>query len=123
MESVKVLKLKEGLPFTMGAGQNTRVVCPEIGARNITLNYCVHAPGVAFTPHIHERSEDVIVVLEGRGQIISGDSLLDFQAGDVLYVPAGIRHGTINTGDVPLVMISCQAPPDVALYTGEKDKP
>lgn len=123
MSEVKILKISEGQHFKMGTGENWRVVYPEMGAVNITLNYAVHAPGTLFTPHVHERSEDVIVVLEGRGEIRSGDRLLPFEAGDVLYVPAGVFHGTINTGDERLVMFSCQAPPDPALYTGEKDRP
>ncbi len=123
MSEVKVLKISEGQYFKMGTGENWRVVYPEMGAKNVTLNYAVHAPGSVFTPHVHEESEDVIVVLEGSGQIRSGDRLLPFQAGDVLYVPAGVFHGTTNTGDEPVVMFSCQAPPDPDLYTGEKDRP
>jgi len=123
VSEVKVLKISEGQHFTMGTGENWRVVYPEMGAKNITLNYAVHAPGTVFTPHVHEESEDVIIVLKGKGEIRSGDSLLPFEAGDALYVPAGVFHGTINTGDEPLVMFSCQAPPDPALYTGEKDRP
>jgi len=123
VSEVKVLKITDGEHFTMGTGENWRVVYPEMGAKNITLNYAVHAPGAVFTPHVHQDSEDVIVVLEGQGKIRSGDQLLAFEAGDVLYVPAGVLHGTINTGDKPLVMFSCQAPPDPALYTGEKDRP
>ena len=123
MSEVRILKISEGQHFKMGTGENWRVVHPEMGAENITLNYAIHAPGAVFTPHVHEQSEDVIVVLEGKGEIRSGDRLLPFAAGDVLYVPPGVRHGTINTGDKPLVMFSCQAPPDPALYTGERDRP
>lgn len=123
MSEVKVLKISQSEHFKMGTGENWRVVHPEMGAKHITLNYAVHAPGAEFTPHVHEDSEDVIVVLEGHGEIRSGDQLLPFEAGDVLYVPAGVLHGTINTGDEPLVMFSCQSPPDPALYTGEKDHP
>ncbi|MBM3188143.1 MAG: cupin domain-containing protein [Chloroflexi bacterium] len=120
---VRVLKPKrDGVRFTMGDGVNWKVLFPEMGARNITLNYVEHAPGVTFTPHVHEQSEDVIVVLSGHGTIVSNDDIVPFEAGDVLYVPAGVYHGTTNTGDEPLIMFSCQAPPDPALYTGQKDR-
>lgn len=122
-EGVRVLKPKvDGAKFVMGNGVNWKVIYPEMGGKNITLNYVEHAPGVTFTPHVHERSEDVIVILKGRGHIVSNDDFIPFEAGDVLYVPAGVYHGTTNTGDEPLIMFSCQAPPDVALYTGAKDK-
>ena len=120
--SVQVLRPKrDGQRFTMGDGTNWKVVFPEMGAQNITLNYVEHAPGVTFTPHVHEVSEDVIMVLSGSGTIVSGDETLSFEAGDVLYVPAGVLHGTTNTGDEPLIMFSCQAPPDRDLYSGKKD--
>jgi mannose-6-phosphate isomerase-like protein (cupin superfamily) len=122
MSEVRVLRIAGGEHFQMGNGENWRVVYPEMGAEHITLNYAIHQPGAEFTPHVHEHSEDVIVVLEGEGHIRSGEELIPFQAGDVLYVPAGVLHGTINTGEGRLVMFSCQAPPDPALYTGEKDR-
>ena len=121
-QGVRVLKRKGGIPFAMGDGKNWKIIYPEMGARNITLNYVEHAPGVTFTPHVHEESEDGIIVLRGRGQIVSNDDVVSFDAGDVLYVPAGVYHGTTNTGDEPLIMFSCQAPPDPGLYTGEKDR-
>lgn len=120
---VRVLRPKrDGVSFTMGEGMNWKVVFPEMDAKNITLNYVEHAPGVTFTPHVHEESEDAIVVLSGRGTIVSNDEVIPFEGGDVLHVPAGVYHGTKNTGDEPLIMFSCQAPPDRALHTGEKDR-
>ena len=123
MTGIRVLNPKQdGLPFKMGTAQSLKVIYPEMGAKSITLNYSEHAPGWEFRQHIHEQSEDVIICIAGRGVIRSGDSRTPFEAGDVIYVPAGVVHGTINTGDEPLVMFSCQAPPDVGLYSGEKDR-
>lgn len=114
---IEVLKLKEGgTPFKKGKATSYKIICPEMGAKHLTLNYGVHEPDVEFAQHIHEQSEDVIVCLEGSGVIRSGDELIPFGAGDVVYVPAGVVHGTINTGTGPLVMFSCQAPPDPKLY-------
>jgi mannose-6-phosphate isomerase-like protein (cupin superfamily) len=100
----------------MGKGVSKKVVYPEMGAKQLTLNYGVHEPGMEFAQHIHEHSEDVIVCLAGSGHVRSGETLIPFKAGDVIHVPAGVVHGTINTGTEPLVMFSCQAPPDQALY-------
>lgn len=113
---IQVLRLEDGIPFSMGEGVSRKVVYPEMGARQLTLNYGVHEPGMEFAQHVHERSEDVIVCLAGSGHVRTGDTLIPFKAGDVIHVPAGVVHGTINTGDEPLVMFSCQAPPDLALY-------
>lgn len=122
-EGVQVLKRTDGVPFKHGSGQNWKILYPEMGCEPITLNYFEHEPGVTFTPHVHEESVDVIIVLKGRGQIASNGDTVTFEAGDILYVPPGVYHGTTNTGDEPLVMFSLQAPPDRGLYTGEKDRP
>lgn len=113
---IQVLKIEDGVAFAMGKAVSKKVIYPEMGARQLTLNYGVHQPGMEFKQHIHAESEDVIVCLKGSGVIRSGDTRIPFSAGDVVYVPAGIVHGTVNTGDEPLVMFSCQAPPDAALY-------
>lgn len=114
--AIKVLKLRAGLPFVMGGARSRRIIYPEMGATHLTLNYGVHEPGVEFAQHIHEHSEDVIVCLEGGGAVRSGSRMISFTAGDAIFVPAGVIHGTINTGHTPLVMISCQASPDPKLY-------
>ena len=121
-EGVQVLRRTDGVPFKHGIGQNWKILYPEMGCEQITLNYFEHEPGVTFTPHVHEESVDVIIVLKGRGQIASNDDTVTFETGDILYVPPGVYHGTTNTGDEPLVMFSLQAPPDRGLYTGEKDR-
>lgn len=120
-KGVRVLGRKSGVPFKMGDGKNWKLLYPEMGSDRITLNYCEHQPGATFTPHVHEDSVDVIIVLRGRGEIVSNDDTVEFEEGDILYVPPGVYHGTTNTGDETLVMFSLQAPPDRALYTGEKD--
>jgi quercetin dioxygenase-like cupin family protein len=118
VSEIQVLRLEDGIPFKVGKGVSRKVVYPEMGARQLTLNYGVHEPGMEFAQHVHAQSEDVIVCLSGSGHVRSGETMIPFKAGDVIHVPAGIVHGTVNTGDEPLVMVSCQAPPDQALYSG-----
>jgi mannose-6-phosphate isomerase-like protein (cupin superfamily) len=116
---IQIRNLEEGIAFSMGKAVSKKIIYPEMGAKSLTLNYGVHEPGMEFAQHIHAHSEDVIVCLEGTGVIRTGDTRIPFGPGDVIYVPAGVVHGTINTGDEPLVMFSCQAPPDQALYRGQ----
>ena len=117
----KILKLKEGVKFQMGHGQTTKVVYPEMGAKNITLNYIAFGPGQEFPQHDHGESEDVFVILEGSGVLKQGELERPIEAGDVVHVPAGEVHGTI-AGPSGMVCISCQAPPDRKLYSGERDQ-
>ncbi len=117
----EILKLKEGIKFPMGEGDTRRIVYPEMGAKHITLNYIAFSAGQEFPQHDHGESEDVFVILEGSGVLKQGKSERPIKAGDVVYVPAGEVHGTI-AGPQGMVCISCQAPPDPKLYSGERDR-
>jgi len=114
---MKILKLTEGKVFDMGPGNTRRIVGKNVGAKHLTLNYAVFQPYQEFKQHSHARSEDVIVVLKGKGVIKLGDRKVDIQEGDVIYVPPGEQHGTI-AGNKEMVLISVQAPPDLDLYKG-----
>lgn len=120
---MQILNLQSGTPFQMGKGKNWRVVHPDMGSTQLTLNHGFHAPGQEFTQHYHDASEDAIVVLEGGGAIRQGSVYTPITAGDVIFVPAGEIHGTVNTTENMARLISFQAPPDMALYRGERDTP
>lgn len=107
----------------MGKGKNWRVVHPDMGSKQLTLNHGLHAPGQEFTQHYHDASEDAIVVLEGGGAIRQGNVYTPIAAGDLIFVPAGEVHGTVNTTPNMARLMSFQAPPDMALYRGERDTP
>ena len=48
---MQILNLEQGLFFEMGDGKNWRVVHPDMGATQITLNHGIHAPGQEFQRH------------------------------------------------------------------------
>jgi len=63
-QSVRVLKLSDGVPFQMGKVTSVRIVHPDMGAKRLTLNYSTSEPGHEFSQHAHDYSDDTIVVLE-----------------------------------------------------------
>ena len=119
---MQILNLEKGIFFQMGKGQNWRVVHPDMGAKQLTLNHGLHAPGQEFTQHIHGETEDAIVILEGEASMRQGDMLTPLRAGEVIFVPCNEVHGTVNTSDHPMRVISFQSPPDMSLYRGERDR-
>jgi quercetin dioxygenase-like cupin family protein len=70
------------------------VVWPGVGAITANMNYVLMQPEEANIPHAHAESEDTIVILAGRGTIedLTHGAVHPFQAGQVVHVPAGIRH-------------------------------
>jgi quercetin dioxygenase-like cupin family protein len=118
---VKVIRFSEGKPFQMGDVTSMRIVHPGLGAEKTTLNYSVSKPGAEFAQHVHDSSDDTILVLRGEVDLRQGDSLRRFKAGECAFVPSGQIHGTVTAGTGEAVMISFQNPPDLVLYTGARD--
>jgi quercetin dioxygenase-like cupin family protein len=120
-QSVRVIRFSEGVPFQMGDVTSRRIVHPGMGAKNTTLNYSVSKPGAEFAQHVHDYSDDTILVLQGEVDLRQGNSKKRFKAGECAFVPAGQIHGTVTAGAGEAVMISFQNPPDLVLYTGARD--
>jgi quercetin dioxygenase-like cupin family protein len=70
------------------------VVWPGVGAMTANMNYVLMGSGEANVPHAHPVSEDTLVVFAGRGTIedLTHGVSHGFGAGQVIHVPAGIRH-------------------------------
>lgn len=117
----QVISLEQGKRFQMGKGDSRHLVSPEIGAQGITMNYSIFQPGHEFPQHFHDVSADIFIVLEGGVSVRQGDQYTPIQMGDFAYIPPGEVHGTVNTTADQSILISFQAPPDSALYRGERD--
>jgi len=118
---MRILNLESGTPFSMGKGKNWSVLNPNAGAEFITLNHGIHLPGHEFTQHLHDVSEDVIIVLEGQVQLRQGDIYTPLAVGEAAFIPALEVHGTVNNSTESARLISFQLPPDLALYRGERN--
>ena len=116
-----MIRFAEGKPFQMGKVTSRSIVHPDIGAKRTTLNYSVSQDGSEFSQHVHDHSDDTILVLQGQMDLRQGDSRVPYHAGQCAFVPAGQIHGTITTGAGDTIMISFQTPPDLVLYTGARD--
>jgi len=120
-QSVRVIPFSESKPFQMGDVTSRRIVHPDLGAKQTTLNYSVSRPGAEFAQHVHDGCDDTIVVFQGEANLRQGASLRLFRAGEAAFIPAGEVHGTVTAGTGEAIMISFQNPPDLMLYTGARD--
>lgn len=59
------------------------------------------AVGDRIPVHRHDVDE-VVVVLDGVGDYTLDGTVTSVQKGDVVFIPAGRDHGTVNTGSVVL---------------------
>jgi quercetin dioxygenase-like cupin family protein len=72
-------------------------------------------PGVTFPMHSHP-GEEIIYVLDGVWEYqVEGKGAMTLKAGDVLFIPAGVKHGAKNVGS--------GKGSELATYIVEKGKP
>jgi quercetin dioxygenase-like cupin family protein len=81
----------------------------------------VISPGVTVPWHFHE-TEEVIVVLEGNGECRSEQGTEAYSAGDVIILPARMKHSLRNSGDAVIRQI-CVFPDDPATKFLEAEHP
>lgn len=120
-ENIRVIRFAESDPFRMGDVTSRRIVHPGLGAKKTTLNLSVSKFGAEFAQHVHDYSDDTILVLDGEVNLRQGDSLRLFKTGQCAFVPTGQIHGTVTAGKKEATMISFQNPPDLILYNGARD--
>ena len=93
------------------------VVWPGVGAETANMNYVILEPGEANTPHVHAESEDSVFILDGKGSVqdFDNDWRLEFEAGQVVHVPVGLRHAIAAARGVRVVSAGGPSPADKGL--------
>jgi quercetin dioxygenase-like cupin family protein len=117
---MRVIRFSEAQQFRMGNMVSNRIVHPAMGAKLLTFNLSESNPGDEFAQHLHDESDDTILVLRGAGDLRQGSSRRRVPAGQAVFVPPRQIHGTVTT-EPNTVMVSFQTPPDLALYSGARD--
>jgi mannose-6-phosphate isomerase-like protein (cupin superfamily) len=70
---------------------------------------CLHA-GQEQHPHVHGGQDKFYFVVEGRGEFVVGDERTTAGVGTVVWAPADVSHGVVNTGSERLVLLVGIAP-------------
>ncbi len=78
-------------------------------------------PGSDIGEEVHE-ADQVLVVVEGSGEVVLNRRHSKVEADSLVVVPAGTRHNVINTGDSALKLYTLFAPPAGAPGTMYKTK-
>jgi mannose-6-phosphate isomerase-like protein (cupin superfamily) len=102
------------LRLTVGAdGRRTLLGGPGLG-EGMRSGVVSLEPGHAVGRHSTRAREELIVVLEGSGElVVEGGDTLPLEAGHGAYVPPERVHDVVNTGDGPLRYVYVVAPASV----------
>lgn len=57
--------------------------------------------GSEVPAHIHQLEDEIFHVLEGTVELVLGEKTVDGKAGDIIYLPRGIKHGIKTKGKIP----------------------
>ncbi len=67
-------------------------------------------PGQVQTPHDHADQDKFYFVVDGRGLFTLGDDTQTAGPGELVWAPAGLRHGVENRGEQRLTLLMGIAP-------------
>ncbi|OPY29469.1 MAG: Cupin domain protein [Methanocella sp. PtaU1.Bin125] len=66
--------------------------------------------GQTVSPHMHENSECIVIVLAGRGNYMRGDQSREIAKEMMAVTPPGQAHSFRNTNAEPLVLVTIEGP-------------
>jgi uncharacterized RmlC-like cupin family protein len=100
---------KQGLDYFAG------ISAESVGARAICMHLLEMPPGASARPHYHEAHETAIFALEGTAEMRHGQNLehvMRIEAGDFVYIPAGVPHQPYNPGEAPVRAVVARTDPN-----------
>jgi len=75
------------------------ILTVEDNAKSLGGMFGLLVPGSQVPYHFHRNRESVIMVISGNAiEVIEGEEI-PIKTGDVLFIPAGEKHTTINRSD------------------------
>ena len=74
-------------------------------SKRLAMGHTTIYPTGTTTGHTHEDREEVYFVISGEGIMVIGEDRFPIKPGDGLYVPPGVFHTTIQTGNLPLTVL------------------
>jgi len=101
---------KQGLSYLAG------ISAQSAGSTGICLHLLSIPPGGRAKAHLHENHETAIYVISGVSEMWYGDNLQEhavINAGDFLYIPAGMPHLPANPSQTePVLAVIARTDPN-----------
>jgi mannose-6-phosphate isomerase-like protein (cupin superfamily) len=90
-----LVRCLDDAPRTDRGGQVSHLLfAPGLGSRDLTVTWVRGEPGSQQGLHVHENSEQIYVVVRGRGLVIVDGEERELEAGTAVLIPAGVEHTT-----------------------------
>jgi mannose-6-phosphate isomerase-like protein (cupin superfamily) len=89
----------------LGAGWGVDLLKAGEMAGVLSLGRITLEPGASIGEHAHPNTEDLYLIVEGRGQGVLNGERFPVGPGDLFLVRAGGSHGLLNDSDAPLTFV------------------
>lgn len=81
------------------------------GSDAFSAGVVVLEPGKGHERHTHPDSEEILYVLSGEGTQTVADEEREVGPGEMVFIPEGVEHSTVNSGWEPLRFLAVYGPP------------
>lgn len=98
MRVPKIVSIYGGKDVILG-GERQVFLSSKETAGDVYLVEGIMPRGSAVPVHVHEHEDEIFHVLEGEVQLVLGEDSLIGKAGDIIYLPRGVKHGIQTRGE------------------------
>jgi mannose-6-phosphate isomerase-like protein (cupin superfamily) len=100
-------------PRHLRGGQTSYLLLTEgqAGSRHLSITWVEGEAGSQQALHAHPDSEQVYVIVAGRGLMHVADEEQEVGPGTLVFIPKGALHAIGNVGSEKLVYVSATSPP------------
>ena len=110
-----VVEPKANIRGGLGSGQGVDLLKLGEMAGILSLGRITLEPGATIGEHAHPNTEDLYLIIEGRGTGVLNGERFAVGPGDLFLVKAGGSHGLINDSEGPLTFIGLLTRPEEAV--------
>ena len=111
MRAVRVRRLSEAAVQQRGRLRSHFLMdAGDLGSRNLTVTWVDVPPGGEQRVHSHPDSEQVYVIVRGRGRMSVAGDVEDVGEGDLVFIPPATTHSIVNHGTETLVIVTAASP-------------
>jgi mannose-6-phosphate isomerase-like protein (cupin superfamily) len=110
---MKIFKVEDYIQIqnpTPGETYRPKILTSEDRAKNLWGIFALFPPNTQVPYHFHGKRESLIIIISGEGTEVFEGKEIPIKAGDILYIPAGEKHTTINRSDKDLRFLEFQTP-------------
>ncbi len=80
-------------------------------AKHLTFGLAEFPSDSMAAPHTHDKEEEIIYILSGKGRMISAANEVRLEPGVAVFIPPGLEHQIRVVGEEPLKLVTLFSPP------------